>query len=279
MSDVWQLTVRQPEADAFETAEALGFLDVGAALSVSLFGDGDQFRVEALFESEDDAARAREQFGGVVSTLPPHDWVSETQKGLPPIEAGRFIIHGSHDAPAQGDDIIPILIDAGLAFGTGHHGTTKGCLILFDRLRIDMETPRILDIGTGAGVLAIAAAKALPDATILATDNDPDAVAVTQENMALNQVAFKSILADGFDHSDLSGKQFDLIFANILAGPLREMAGNIYAATALKGRAILSGILDEQADWVSERFRAVGFSIEPQPSLEGWTTLLALKAS
>lgn len=275
--NLWQLTLHEPTGTGYETAENLGFLDAAEALSVSVFVDGNSLRIEAIFGSEQDAHTAQAQFGGKTEHLAPRDWVSETQAGLPPVIAGRFVVHGSHDMPAAGEDVIPILVDAGLAFGTGHHGTTKGCLLLLDQLSSRSVPQSILDLGTGAGVLAIGAAKLFPQAAIMATDNDPDAVDVTRENMALNGVSFKTCLADGFESPDLKGQTYDLILANILAGPLRELAEDIFKATAPGGTAILSGILDEQADWVSERFEAAGFALQAQPSLEGWTTLKAEK--
>ena len=138
---------------------------------------------------------------------------------------------------------------------------------------------RILDLGCGAGVLAMAAAKTCPNANILATDIDPDAIMVTDQNMIENKVAgqIKTAVANGFDSPALKDRQFDLIFANILAGPLMSLAEDIVAATAMGGRVILSGILDEKADEVASCFQKAGLHVFPQPSLEGWTSLLSQK--
>jgi len=278
------LFIRGNKANAFEVSDQLGFDSEMEALAVSLFEDGPEtMHVQALFETE---AQAQACLGGLkfpkdmesfITQLPNEDWVSKSQAGLPPVEAGRFWLYGTHDADAIPTNVpFPIEINAGLAFGTGHHGTTKGCLLIFDRLLENGFTPeRVLDLGCGAGVLAIAAAKAL-QRDILATDIDQDAVDVTLQNAQVNNVSefVKSYQADGFDSAELKGKQFDLIFANILAGPLMGLAPDIAAALAPGGQVILSGILDEQADAVSEAFTKKGLKVSPQPSLSGWTSLL-----
>lgn len=278
------LFIRGNKADAFEVSDQLGFDSEMEALAVSLFEDGPEtMHVQALFETE---AQAQACLGGLkfpkdmesfITQLPNEDWVSKSQAGLPPVEAGRFWLYGTHDADAIPATVpFPIEINAGLAFGTGHHGTTKGCLLIFDRLLESGFSPkRVLDLGCGAGVLAIAAAKAL-QRDILATDIDQDAVDVTLQNARVNNISefVKSYQADGFDSAELKGKQFDLIFANILAGPLMGLAPDIAAALAPGGQVILSGILDEQADAVSEAFTKKGLKVSPQPSLSGWTSLL-----
>lgn len=281
------LFIRSHKSAAFDIADTLGFESDTEALAVSIFEDGpDTMAVQALFETEDQAMacfnarefdKAMESF---VAQLPDEDWVSLSQAGLPPVPAGRFFVYGSHDADKIPAGVThPIEINAGLAFGTGHHGTTRGCLLIFDNLLDQGLTPeRVLDLGCGAGILAIAAAKALSQ-PILATDIDPDAKMVTQQNAQLNNVAaqIEAHVADGFDAPVLKDKQFDLIFANILAGPLTGLAPDITAALAPKGYVILSGILDEQADWVAKAFTDQGLNVMPQDSLKGWTSLLAQK--
>ena len=281
------LFIRSHKSAAFDIADTLGFESDTEALAVSIFEDGpDTMAVQALFETEDQAMacfnarefdKAMESF---VAQLPDEDWVSLSQAGLPPVPAGRFFVYGSHDADKIPAGVThPIEINAGLAFGTGHHGTTRGCLLIFDNLLDQGLTPeRVLDLGCGAGILAIAAAKALGQ-PILATDIDPDAKMVTQQNAQLNNVAaqIEAHVADGFDAPVLKDKQFDLIFANILAGPLTGLAPDITAALAPKGYVILSGILDEQADWVAKAFTDQGLNVMPQDSLKGWTSLLAQK--
>ena len=281
------LFIRGTKSAAFEVSDQLGFDSEMQALAVSLFEDGPEtMHVQALFETE---AQAQACLGGLtfpadmesfITQLPNEDWVSKSQAGLPPVEAGRFWLFGTHDAANIPAEVpFPIEINAGLAFGTGHHGTTKGCLLIFDGLLNKGFNPeRVLDLGCGAGVLAIAAAKALKR-DVLATDIDQDAVDVTLQNAQVNDVSeyVKSYQADGFDSPELKDKQFDLIFANILAGPLMGLAPDIAAALAPGGKVILSGILDEQAETVAEAFTKKGLKVSLQPSLSGWTSLLGVK--
>jgi ribosomal protein L11 methyltransferase len=207
--------------------------------------------------------------------LADEDWVANVQRGLHPIEAGRFFIHGSHDRERARDKPFAIEVDAGQAFGTAHHGTTRGCLLLIDRLAKKQGIWRTLDLGTGSGVLAIAAAKALCG-EIIATDIDPIAIKVAKENFARNGVAGQvtPIVAAGLAHRALAAKApFDLIVANILAGPLLKLAPDIARAAAPGGHLILSGLLDGQAREVRARYMAQGFSLEGRISLEGWMAL------
>lgn len=283
----WALDIiTQPDA-AFDLSDALGMDGHMSALSITLFdAPNGQMLVQALYETEAQATESQTALNIPknalikITKLPATDWVSETQAGLTPVKAGRFHIHGSHDADTIPKDVIPIHVDAGLAFGTGHHGTTAGCLRIYSALLDQGVAPStVLDLGCGAGVLAIAAAKTLIDADILATDIDPDAIMVTDQNKALNNVDGKvsAHVVNGFDSPERTGRQFDLIFANILAGPLMTLADDIVSATAPGGRVILSGILDEKAVQVAQCFEAAGLVVDPQPSLEGWTSLLAQK--
>jgi ribosomal protein L11 methyltransferase len=278
----FSLTIRASRETGYDLAETLGFDDISEALSVSVFDDGpEHVSVQALYAdrptAEGAAASLGRQYEGHIQETPDEDWVALSQSGLAPIVAGRFAVHGSHDAPPPGATF-PILLDAGQAFGTGHHGTTQGCLLLLDQLGCDRWSPEtVLDLGTGAGILAIAARKLFPKADILATDIDPVAVDVAAKNGAQNQAPYDTLVADGFDAPDLKGRQFDLIIANILAGPLQGLAPDISGALKPAGYVILSGILDEQADIVAESFERVGLQVTPQPSLDGWTSLLGHK--
>ena len=287
MNQPFALFIHGSKADAFDVSDQLGFDSEMNALAVSLFEDGaETMHVQALFETEAQAQMALDSLilpadmESFITQLPDEDWVSKSQAGLPPVEAGRFWLYGTHDEgniPASVP--FPIEINAGLAFGTGHHGTTKGCLLIFDGLlETGFDPAQVLDLGCGAGVLAIAAAKALKR-EILATDIDQDAVDVTLQNASVNGVEsyISSHRADGFDSAALKDKQFDLIFANILAGPLMGLAPDIAAALAPGGKVILSGILDEQAETVIAAFMKKGLKVSPQPSLSGWTSLLAIK--
>ncbi|MEP4052375.1 MAG: 50S ribosomal protein L11 methyltransferase [Litorimonas sp.] len=283
----WALNITASPDAAFDLADALGMDGVMTALSVTIFdAPPDQMLVQGLFETQAAAEQAKSllDFGQTqtlsIEQLPATDWVSETQAGLPPVRAGRFLVYGSHDADKVSEDIVPLLVDAGMAFGTGHHGTTAGCLRIFsDLLDAEAVMDTVLDLGCGAGVLAMAAAKTLPAADILATDIDPDAIMVTDANIIANDVTgrIESAVANGFDSPVLKDRQFDLIFANILAGPLMGLADDIVAATAPGGHVILSGILDEKAAQVAACFQTAGLDVIPQPSLEGWTSLLAKK--
>lgn len=281
------LFIRGSKEDTFEVSDQLGFDSDMEALAISIFEDGPEtMHVQALFETE---AQAQACLGGLkfpndmeafITQLPDEDWVSKSQAGLPPVKAGQFWLFGTHDADNIPADVpFPVEINAGLAFGTGHHGTTKGCLLIFNGLLSSGFNPeRVLDLGCGAGVLAIAAAKAL-SRDILTTDIDPDAIDVTLQNAAVNGVSehIHSYQVDGFDSPYLKGQKFDLIFANILAGPLMELAPDIAAALAPGGKVILSGILDEQAETVMVVFKEKGLKVTPQPSLSGWTSLLGQK--
>ncbi len=278
------LFIRGSKQIIFDISDQLGFESDTDTLALSVFDDGaDTMHIQALYETKQ---QAQNGLAGLtfpshlecfITQLPDEDWVSKSQAGLPPVKAGRFWLYGHHDKGLIPNDIpYPIEINAGLAFGTGHHGTTKGCLLTFDHLiETGFNPKRVLDLGCGAGVLGIAAAKALRR-PVLCTDIDPDAIEVTLQNACLNEVAdtINAYQADGFESPHLNGRQFDLIFANILAGPLMELAPHITAALAPKGKVILSGILDEQTKVVSEAFIKKGLEISPQPSLSGWTSLL-----
>ncbi len=173
------------------------------------------------------------------------DWVANALAGLAPVRAGRFLVHGAHDRDKVRVNDIGIEIEAGLAFGTGHHGTTRGCLLHFDRLLKRRRPRRVLDVGCGAGVLAIAAAKALKQKVWLG-DIDPVAVEVANENARLNGVATlaHAIVSKGVESRSMrEGAPYDLVFANILAKPLRGLAPSLAAVTAPGGDAILSGLL------------------------------------
>lgn len=283
------LFIRGPQKTIFQIAETLGFETDMEALALSIFEDepdGNIYHIQALYEARQDAATALTNLNldpkleGFVTQLPDEDWVAKSQQGLPPVEAGRFWVYGAHDKdkiPKQTP--WPIHIEAGPAFGTGHHGTTKGCLLIFDDLLMSgQQFEHILDLGCGAGTLAIAAALSLGK-QVKASDIDPDAVTVTLENARQNGVAGKitAFQSDGFESPELAGHKFDLIFANILAGPLMGLAPDIASVLMPGGTVILSGILDEQADQVSGRFETHNISIKKGPSLSGWTSLKGFK--
>ena len=206
--------------------------------------------VEALYDSAPDGdfftlLAGREV---IVEPLPDQDWIRQSQEGLPPVRAGRFFVYGAHDAGAVPAGVIPIRIEAGLAFGTGHHETTALCLEAITQIARADRPRRILDLGCGTGVLAIAAAK-LMHQSVLATDIDPVAVEVARENARANGFAplIHAAVADGLSSPVIRSRAaFDLILANILAGPLTKLAPDLAAALAPKGTAVLSGLLRNQ---------------------------------
>jgi ribosomal protein L11 methyltransferase len=208
--------------------------------------------------------------------IPDENWVALVQRGLHKVAAGRFVIHGSHDRGAGTGGRHAIEIDAGRAFGTAHHGTTRGCLIAIDRLAKRTRWRRVLDLGTGSGVLAIAVAK-LSNARVLASDIDPVAVGVAHENVRRNGVSrtIRTAAGAGVDSPGIRrAAPFDLITANILAGPLIMLAPRLARLAAPGGHIVLSGLLDEQARAVSATYLRLGLALEARLSLEGWTTLV-----
>lgn len=212
----------------------------------------------------------------VVSEIPDQDWVAKVKRDLPPVAAGRFFVYGSHDADQIPDGSIPLLIEAAMAFGTGHHGTTLGCLKALDKLVNDgIVAQNVVDVGCGTAVLAMAAAHVYPN-TVLASDIDPVAVDVAIANVAANGQAdrVKCVVAAGFDAPALrDAAPFDLVFANILKGPLIALSADMGRSVAPGGHVILSGILNEQADEVVNVYAQVGFNLTHRESIVDWTTL------
>ncbi|QDY69538.1 50S ribosomal protein L11 methyltransferase [Qingshengfaniella alkalisoli] len=211
-----------------------------------------------------------------VSELPETDWVAKVKRELSPVEAGRFFVYGSHDADKLPQDRIGLLIEAAMAFGTGHHGTTLGCLKALDALSAEgFEGASVADIGCGTAVLAMAAAKIWPF-SVLASDIDPVAVEVAQANAASNGLGdrVRCVEAAGFDHPELDGEgRFDLVFANILKGPLIDLAPDMARSLQAGGYCILSGLLVEQADEVDAAYRVAGFDLHRREDIGEWSTL------
>ena len=218
----------------------------------------------------------------VVSEVPDQDWVAKVRRELPPVEAGRFFVYGSHDAALLPEGRIGLLIEAAMAFGTGHHGTTLGCLRAYDRLLDDGQRfDNVLDLGCGTAVLAMSAAR-MGAAHVLASDIDPVAVEVALANVKANGLVGRVACVEsiGFDSPDLrAGAPFDLIFANILKGPLIELAPDMAAHLAPGGRAILSGLLVEQADEIVEVYQGQGLALETREDLGEWSALTLRRLS
>jgi len=213
-------------------------------------------------------------------TVEAKDWVKASLEDLVPVPAGRFVVHGQHDRERVAPNKVGIEIEAALAFGTGHHGTTRGCLLLLDHVLKAWRPRRVLDLGTGTGVLAIAAAKALHE-KILASDIDPPSVQVARENARLNVSGHlvRAIRATGFSAPQFAAAApFDLVLANILANPLRQLAAPMARHLAPSAMVILSGLLTPQAAGVIAAYRARGLVPLRHLRIEGWSSLLLRNA-
>src|SRR5256885_13693701 len=218
--------------------------------------------------------------GIAFDTVEARDWVKASLEDLVPVTAGRFIVHGQHDRDRIAPNKLGIEIEAALAFGTGHHGTTRGCLLLLDHVLKAWRPRRVLDLGTGTGVLAIAAAKALQE-QVLASDIDPPSVQVARENARLNGSGHlvQAIRATGFSAPQFAKRgPFDLVLANILANPLRQLATPMARHLAPSALVILSGLLTPQAASVISAYRARGLVPVRHLRVEGWSSLLLRNA-
>ena len=258
---------------------AAAFEDEGSAL------DPKPWLVEIYFGKGIDEADIREVLaqavgpevaaGVVTEEVAQQDWVSRSLAGLVPVRAGRFIVYGSHDRAAVKANDLALEIEAALAFGTGHHGTTRGCLLVLDAVLKRRRPRRVLDLGTGTGVLAMAAAKALKTA-IACSDLDVLAVEAARANAIGNGVGawVKPVIAAGLQHPRLrAAAPYDLILANILARPLRALARSIGAHAAPGADLILSGLLPRDVPGILSSYGAQGFALERRGLLEGWAAL------
>jgi len=262
-------------SEQFETASVAVFEEADGSWNIELYADGvlDEARVRQLVRDAGGEALADKLSFGEIAE---RDWVASSLAGLKPVDAGRFLIHGSHDRDKAARARIPIEIEAALAFGTGHHGTTRGCLLAFDRLVRARRPRRVLDVGTGTGVLAIAAARLL-HRPVVATDIDRIAVRVARDNAQLNRVAplFQGIHARGVDaHAIRRRAPYTLVFANILLPPLKLLAKPMGRLIAPHGRVILSGLLPEHANAAISAYRTQGLILERRFILDGWATLV-----
>jgi ribosomal protein L11 methyltransferase len=233
----------------------------------------DEAMVRSLIACSAGEARAAE---AVFQRIEMRDWVTSSLSGLRAVRAGRFVLHGAHDRDAARPGEIAIEIEAALAFGTGHHGSTRGCLLMLDRVAKRRRPRAILDVGTGSGVLAMAAAKCFRR-PVQAGDIDPVSVEVAIANARLNHVAdlVRPVVARGLEHNKLQrGAPYDLAFANILARPLRKLAPDIAALLAPGGEVILSGLLATDVAGVVSAYRSQGLALVSRLDIEGWATLL-----
>lgn len=281
--DSWKTSFpcTRAEAEAIDAGE----IDIDAVLMTTeeVEDDVERWRLDAYTEAEPDAAmiaalRALVPSAGgaepVIEALTPADWVTMSQEGLEPIAEGRFVVHTSAhpvEAPPGGR---AFLIDAGRAFGTGHHATTSGCLAMLDGLA-KRDFGNVIDIGTGTGLLAFAARHLWPQATITATDIDPAAIDVTRANAEANHVpAIDLIVADGaLDNRITDRAPYDLIIANVLAGPLVSMAPELAAIAAPSATIVLAGLLETQRDQVVAAYTDCGCRLNDVDRRDDWTIL------
>lgn len=263
------------------------------ALALSSFAEDSSrsVRIEALLAARPDeralgGALARlcegeriEKPDLAIAPVPEADWLARVRERSPPVKVGRYFVHGAHVAPPHHGAIV-LAIEAGLAFGSGHHASTQGCLLALDRLARKLKPRRALDVGSGSGILAIAAAKTwhIP---VLACDLDPAALVVTRANAEKNGVAalVRAVGSHGLSARAVTeGAPYDLILANILARPLALMAPALARSVAAQGRTVLAGLIEEQAPWLVSLYRAQGLALEERASRQGWTTLVFVKA-
>jgi ribosomal protein L11 methyltransferase len=275
---LWKASAHATKAQAHDIAAAFELGTNPQALLISEEPFEDRATVEALYVAMPDGdllakLAGREVF---VVLLPDQDWIKLSQEGLPPVRAGRFFVYGAHDAGVVPPGVIPIRIEAGLAFGTGHHETTALCLGALSDLSKRRRFDNVLDLGCGTGLLAIGAAK-LWRKPVLASDIDVVAVEVTRENAAANGEAplIRALTADGLTHPVLARKApYDLIIANILASPLTRLAPEIARSLAPGGMALLSGLLAWQENMVTSFYRPQGLVYRGARRSGSWSALL-----
>ena len=278
-----QIIARGDRAVAEAAAAALDAdpLLEGATYSI-LEEDEDRgiWRIDAFPTTDEEAAgvearlKAHETLTVSVEKLADADWLAMSLSGLPPVEAGRFFVYGAHDQGRVPPNRVNLKIDAGAAFGTGHHGTTVGCLLAFDELLKRERFERVLDVGCGTGVLAIAAAKT-GSRVAIGTDIDAPSVRIANENADLNQAKARFVHASGLNDRKVRGEgPYDLVFANILAPPLVALAQDIKEALKLEGVAILSGLLRTQERRVTAAYLSRGFVLERRIHRDAWSALV-----
>lgn len=290
-----KLAIRHPDrSTAHQIAGVLTDLIEPAPDALTIFEDGTAWLIEAYFEAPPaDPGQLVDNIANMLAipvpefgmeNVPDENWVALSQAALPPVYAGRFTIYGSHDLERVGRGLNTILIDAGEAFGTAHHATTYGCLLEIDRLTRRRVVRNVLDLGTGTGVLAIALQRALPSARLIATDIDARSVEVAAANARANAMIgpmdqrLQFACAAGLAAPAIRERApFDLVVANILAGPLIKLAADISRNVETGGSTILSGILVRQAPEVIATYCAHGFALTGHRRYEEWSTLTLVK--
>jgi ribosomal protein L11 methyltransferase len=271
---LWKASVLLAKAEAPNVAAAFELTGPQAVL-IAEEPFADDATVEALYAQMPDGDLLSRLAGHEVRViiLPDADWIKLSQEGLPPVRAGRFFVYGAHDQGKVPPGVIPMRIEAGMAFGTGHHETTALCLAALSDLAKRRRFKRVLDLGCGTGLLAIGAAK-LWKRRVIASDIDPEAIAVTRENAAINGEAplIRAVVADGLTHPSIArAAPFDLIVANILAGPLTRLAPAIARALAPGGVLVLSGLMVWQENVVLGFYRPHGLVLRARRRDSAWS--------
>jgi ribosomal protein L11 methyltransferase len=281
--DALQIIARGPRAAAEAAAAVIDETPDTEALTYSILEedeDRDVWRIDAFPTSELERVTLLDLLSGhaalrvATEKLADADWLAMALSGLPPVRAGRFFVYGAHDRGLAPPSAINLRIEAGAAFGTGHHGTTVGCLLAFDRLLRAERFARVLDVGCGTGVLAVAAART-GSAIAIGTDIDPVSVRIANENAALNQSDARFVHAAGLNDPRVrAGAPYDLVFANILAPPLVALAQDIRGALRPGGTVILSGLLRTQERRVLAAYLSRGFRLRRRLHRDAWATLI-----
>jgi ribosomal protein L11 methyltransferase len=263
-------------------------MDVSAlSMSWELFDDDKRVHFQSVYGEKSDFQACLSQLHLIVSLQhdadcmiesqeqKPVNWLEVYAKAAPPLEIGRFYIYGSHDRLSpKPQGVIPLWVDAATAFGSGEHATTTGCIQALQRIKSNFQNPKILDMGCGTGILALAAQKLWPGASIYAGDIDPEAVRVARLNMKRNQSAFHIDKVTGFNSRWIQEKgPYDVIMANILAKPLRQMATDMRNVVIPGTQVVLSGLLTSQEKWVLDIYHLIGFKVLFIIRMYGWSTM------
>jgi ribosomal protein L11 methyltransferase len=282
-----QIIARGPRAHAEAAAAALDADPATEALTYSILEEDEDrgvWRIDAFPNADAEAADIQRVLAGFpalsvkVEVLADADWLAMSLSGLPPVRAGRFFVYGAHDRGLAPPNTVNLRIEAGAAFGTGHHGTTVGCLIAYDRLLKRRAFGRVLDVGCGTGVLAIAAART-GTAVAIGTDIDAPSVRIASENAALNHARARFVHASGLNAAAVRDHgPYDLVFANILAPPLVALAQDIKGALKPGGYAILSGLLRTQERRVLAAYVSRGFRLERRLRRDAWSAMTIRRA-
>ncbi|MHB8529447.1 MAG: 50S ribosomal protein L11 methyltransferase [Caulobacteraceae bacterium] len=286
MAKAVQIIARGPREQAQAAFAAIEVDPALEAAACSLIEEDEArgiWRLDAWPQGEDEARSLclrLAAFPGLAvasEVLADADWLALALSGLPPVRAGRFFIYGAHDFGRAPANSVRLRIEAGAAFGTGHHATTLLCLIAYHALIKQRRFERVLDLGTGAGILAIAAART-GARRVIGSDIDPVSVRVAAENAKLNRARCRFVLADGLAHPSIRRTApFDLVFANILAGPLVRLAPAVRRSVGPGGVAILSGLLASQARAVAAAYLSRGFRLRSRLRRDAWASLILIR--